>query len=131
MKEIIRGAIFYADLDPIVGSEQSGYRPVLVLQNDIGNKCSPTTIVAPITTKKYKGKYQATHVEVKQLSKLRPNSIILLEQIRTIDKNRLLGFIDMLEKKQMKEVEEALKISFGLNDEYSPITKHNLKKKGW
>ena len=112
-KKIIRGAIFYADLDPIVGSEQKGYRPVLILQNDIGNKYSPTTMIAPITSKEYKGRKQPTHVKVKQFDKLRPNSIILLEQVRTIDKSRIKGFIDMLDKSQMKEVEKALMISFG------------------
>lgn len=115
MKKIIRGAIFYAILDPIVGSEQRGFRPVLILQNDIGNKYSPTTMIAPISTKQYKGKNMPTHVKIRQFNKLRPNSIILLEQIRTIDKSRLKGFIDTLDEKQMKEVEKALLISFNIN----------------
>lgn len=125
-KKIIRGAIFYADLDPIIGSEQKGTRPVLILQNDIGNKYSPTTMIAPITSKEYKGRKQPTHVKVKQFDKLRPNSIILLEQVRTIDKIRIKGFIDMLDKSQMKEVEKALKISFGIGNEYSKKSSHNL-----
>lgn len=126
MKKIIRGAIFYADLDPIIGSEQRGYRPVLILQNDIGNKYSPTTMIAPITSKEYKGRKQPTHVKVKQFDKLRPNSIILLEQVRTIDKSRLKGYVDMLDKSQMKEVEKALKISFGFSNEYSNKNTHNF-----
>ena len=125
-KKIIRGAIFYADLDPIVGSEQKGFRPVLILQNDIGNKYSPTTMIAPITSKEYKGRKQPTHVKVKQFDKLRPNSIILLEQVRTIDKSRIKGFIDMLDKSQMKDVEKALMISFGFSNEYSKKSSHNL-----
>lgn len=126
MKKIIRGSIFYADLDPIIGSEQKGFRPVLILQNDVGNKYSPTTMIAPITSKEYKGRKQPTHVRVKQFNKLRPNSIILLEQVRTIDKSRLKGFVDMLNDSQMKEVEKALKISFGFSEEYSSKTTHNF-----
>ncbi len=126
MKPIIRGAIFYADLDPIIGSEQQGVRPVLILQNDIGNKFSPTTMISPITTKKYEGDYLPTHVRVKQLDKLRPNSIILLEQVRVLDKSRLSGFLGMLDKNQMEEVEKALKISFGFSNEYSNVSKHNF-----
>jgi len=126
MKKIIRGSIFYADLDPIIGSEQKGFRPVLILQNDVGNKYSPTTMIAPITSKEYKGRKQPTHVRVKQFNKLRPNSIILLEQVRTIDKSRLKGFVDMLNDSQMKEVEKALKISFGFSNEYSSKSSHNF-----
>lgn len=83
-------------------------------------------MIAPITSKEYKGRKQPTHVKVKQFDKLRPNSIILLEQVRTIDKSRIKGFIDMLDKSQMKEVEKALKISFGIGNEYSKKSSHNL-----
>ena len=114
MNKIIRGSIFYADLNPIIGSEQQGFRPVLILQNNIGNKYSPTTMIAPITTKEYKGKNQPTHVKVKQFNKIRPNSIILLEQIRTIDKSRLKGYVCMLCEDQMQEVEKAIRISLDL-----------------
>ncbi len=106
MKKIIRGAIFYADLDPIVGSEQKGIRPVVVIQNDTGNKFSPTTIIAPITTKK--DIELPTHVLIKQFDKIRPNSIVMVEQIRVIDKTRLKGFIDILNEEQLIEVEEAI-----------------------
>lgn len=106
MKKIIKGAIFYADLDPTVGSEQKGIRPVVIIQNDTGNKFSPTTIIAPVTTKK--DIELPTHVLIKQFDKVRPNSIVMVEQIRIIDKTRLKGFIDILNEEQLKEVDEAL-----------------------
>ncbi len=106
MKKIIKGAMFYADLDPTVGSEQQGCRPVVILQNDTGNKFSPTTIIAPITTKK--DVELPTHVLIKQFDKIRPNSIIMVEQIRVIDKKRLKGFIEILNEEQLKEVDAAV-----------------------
>lgn len=106
MKKIIKGAMFYADLDPTIGSEQQGCRPVVILQNDTGNKFSPTTIIAPITTKK--DVELPTHVLIKQFDKIRPNSIIMVEQIRVIDKKRLKGFIDVLNEEQLKKVETAI-----------------------
>lgn len=120
-KQIIRGAIFYADLDPIVGSEQKGVRPVVILQNDIGNKYSPTTMIAPITTKEYKGKYLPTHVKVTTLNKLRPHSIILLEQVRTIDKSRLKGYVTMLSEKEMQSIDKALIISLSIGGVTSEV----------
>lgn len=114
MKKVVRGSIFYADLDPIVGSEQKGSRPVLILQNDIGNKYSPTTLIAPITTKIYKGKMQPTHVSVNEFDKIRSNSIILLEQIRVIDKSRLKGYVCDLSSDNMKKVEKAVKVALGI-----------------
>lgn len=115
MQKIIRGTIFYALLNPVVGSEQGGYRPVLVIQNDIGNKYSGTTIIAPITTKYYKGKNMKTHVTVKQFENLRYNSIVLLEQIRVIDKSRLKGYVCTLSKDEMEEVDKAIINALGLN----------------
>lgn len=112
MKPIVRGAMFYAELDPIVGSEQEGMRPVLIIQNDVGNKYSPTVIVAPVSTKK--DELLPTHVLIKQFEKIRHNSIVLLEQIRTLDKSRLKGYICMLEEEQMKEVDKAIRISLNL-----------------
>lgn len=106
MKKIIKGAMFYADLDPTVGSEQQGCRPVVILQNDTGNKFSPTTIIAPITTKK--DVELPTHVLIKQFDKIRPNSIIMVEQIRVIDKKRLKCFIEILNEEQLKEVDAAV-----------------------
>ena len=106
MNNMIKGAIFYANLDPTVGSEQKGRRPVVIIQNDTGNKFSSTTIIAPVTTKK--DVELPTHVLIKQFDKIRPNSIVMVEQIRVIDKTRLKGFIDILNEEQLKEVDEAL-----------------------
>ncbi len=111
--EIRRGDIFYADLSPVVGSEQGGVRPVLVLQNDIGNKYSPCVIVSAITSKITKTKLP-THVELhKGDSNLPSDSVILLEQIRTIDKHRLKEFVGSLDSKLLTAVSDALLISLG------------------
>lgn len=111
---IKRGDIFYADLSPVVGSEQGGIRPVLIVQNDIGNKYSPTVIAAAITSQINKAKLP-THIEIKaQEYGLLKDSVILLEQIRTIDKKRLKEKIGHLDDELMEKVNEALSISFGL-----------------
>lgn len=113
--QVKRGDIFYADLSPVVGSEQGGIRPVLVVQNDIGNKFSPTVICAAITSKINKAKLP-THIEIDaDQYELVKNSVILLEQIRTIDKKRLKEKICHLDNHVMKEVDKGIKISFGLN----------------
>ena len=114
MTMVRRGEIYYADLSPVVGSEQGGVRPVLVVQNDIGNKYSPTVIVAAITSQINKGKLP-THVEIGATDYGLPkDSVILMEQIRTIDKKRLKEKIGFLSAEVMKVVDEALQISFGL-----------------
>jgi len=115
MAQIVkRGDIFYADLSPVVGSEQGGIRPVLVIQNDIGNKYSPTVIVAAITSQINKAKLP-THVEIKSSEYgLNKDSVILLEQIRTIDKRRLREKLGHISDEMMKQVDYALKISLGL-----------------
>ena len=111
-----RGDIFYADLSPVVGSEQGGCRPVLIVQNDIGNKYSPTVIAAAITSQINKAKLP-THIEISALEYgLMKDSVILLEQIRTIDKKRLREKIGHLDEELMEKVNEALSISFGLAD---------------
>lgn len=111
-----RGDIFYADLSPVVGSEQGGIRPVLVVQNDVGNKYSPTVIAAAITSKINKAKLP-THIEIDALDYgLSKDSVILLEQVRTIDKQRLREKIGRLDEIQMLKVNNALSISFGLAD---------------
>jgi len=111
-----RGDIFYADLNPVVGSEQGGIRPVLVVQNDIGNKYSPTVIIAAITSQIDKAKLP-THVELKSADYgLEKDSVILLEQLRTIDKRRLKEKITILDQDIMGKIDEALKISLGLSD---------------
>ncbi len=112
--QIKRGDIFYADLSPVVGSEQGGIRPVIIIQNDVGNRHSPTVICAAITSKMNKAKLP-THVELDARKyQLVKNSVILLEQIRTIDKQRLKDFICHVDKSMITKVEEALKISMGL-----------------
>lgn len=109
-----RGDVYYADLNPVVGSEQGGVRPVLVIQNDIGNKYSPTVIVAAITSKIDKAKLP-THVEIDSSdSNLEKDSVILLEQIRTIDKRRLQRQVTHLDQGVIERVNEALEISLGL-----------------
>ncbi len=111
-----RGDIYYADLSPVVGSEQGGVRPVLVVQNDIGNRYSPTVIVAAITSQINKAKLP-THVEISaEEYGLTKDSVILLEQIRTIDKKRLKEKIGNLSEELMKKVDECMQISFGLVD---------------
>ena len=107
-----RGEVWYADMSPVIGSEQGGIRPVLILQNDIGNKHSPTTIVAAITSRQTKAKLP-THVDV-SVEGLTKDSIVLLEQIRTIDKNRLTEYVGRLDKETMGKVDKAIVISFGI-----------------
>jgi len=111
-----RGDIFYADLSPVIGSEQGGVRPVLIVQNDVGNKYSPTVIAAAITSQINKAK-MPTHIEISaQDYGLNKDSVILLEQIRTIDKRRLREKIGRLDETLMERVDDALSISFGLID---------------
>ena len=109
-----RGDIYYADLRPVVGSEQGGIRPVLIIQNDIGNKHSPTVICAAITSKMNKAKLP-THIPVSAATcGLTKDSIVLLEQIRTIDKRRLKDRMGALDDTSMTQINNALQISFGL-----------------
>lgn len=111
---IKRGDIFYADLSPVIGSEQGGVRPVLIIQNDIGNRYSPTIIVVAITSQINKAKLP-THVEIKSSDYGLPkDSVLLLEQIRTIDKRRLEEKIGHVTDDIMEKVNEALLISLGL-----------------
>lgn len=112
MKRIKRGDIYLADLSPVVGSEQDGIRPVLILQNDTGNQYSPTTIVAAITSKTDKTTLP-THVKIKT-DVLKCSSIVLLEQIRTIDKTRLNEYIGKLDKDTMGKVDHAIITSLGV-----------------
>ena len=110
---IKRGDIYFADLSPVVGSEQGGTRPVLVIQNDVGNKYSPTVIVSAITSQLTKAKLP-THIELSsQGYNLPKDSVVLLEQIRTLDKRRLKEKITVVDDKKMKEVNRALLISLG------------------
>lgn len=110
-----RGDIFYADLSPVVGSEQGGTRPVLIVQNNMGNKHSPTVIAAAITSQMNKARLP-THIElVGPTVGLTKNSVVLLEQIRTIDKKRLKEHMGRLDDEMMNKVDDAIAVSFGLH----------------
>ena len=114
--EIARGDIYYADLSPVVGSEQGGVRPVLVIQNDVGNKFSPTVIIAAITSQLEKAKLP-THIELnKDKYNLSKDSVVLLEQIRTLDKRRLKEKISSIDKLKMNQVDVAMMISLGITN---------------
>lgn len=111
---IRRGDIYYADLSPVVGSEQGGIRPVLIIQNNVGNRHSPTVICAAVTSRMNKAKLP-THIEISARDyQIVKNSVILLEQIRTIDKQRLKEFVCHVDAGLMKKVEEAIRISLEL-----------------
>ena len=111
---IRRGDIFYADLSPVIGSEQGGLRPVLIVQNDVGNRYSPTVIAAAITSKMGKAKLP-THIDVSAPDVgLAKDSVILLEQIRTLDKKRLKEKMGHLDECIMQKVNDAIGVSFGL-----------------
>ncbi|MBR7091236.1 MAG: type II toxin-antitoxin system PemK/MazF family toxin [Clostridia bacterium] len=111
--DIKRGELYYANLSPVVGSEQGGVRPVLVVQNDIGNRYSPTVIVAAVTSRLTKAKLP-THIELSaDTYGLDKDSVVLLEQIRTIDKARLLNKIGALDSVRLSEVNKAIMISLG------------------
>lgn len=110
-----RGDIYYADLSPVVGSEQGGIRPVLIVQNDVGNRYSPTVIAAAITSQQDKNRLP-THISVNANScGLAKNSIVLLEQVRTIDKQRLREHMGSLGSSEMNRIDRALSVSFGLD----------------
>lgn len=112
--QVKRGEIYYADLSPVVGSEQGGVRPVLIVQNDIGNKHSPTVIAAAITSQKEKSRLP-THIALNASAcGLAKDSVVLLEQVRTLDKRRLKERMGELDSDAMSQVNDALSVSFGL-----------------
>ena len=113
--EVLRGQMYYANLDPVIGSEQGGTRPVLVIQNNVGNSFSPTIIIAPITTRVKKLR-QPTHIGIPPFFGLPQSSMAMLEQIRTIDKSRLDDYVGCLDDDVMDYIDEALGISVGLQD---------------
>ena len=114
--DIIRGEIYYADLSPVVGSEQGGIRPVLVVQNNVGNKYSPTVIVSAITSQLSKAKLP-THIELdKDRYNLPKDSVVLLEQIRTLDKRRLKEKISSVDELTMHKIDIAIMVSFGIGN---------------
>lgn len=109
-----RGEIYYADLSPVVGSEQGGMRPVLIVQNDVGNRYSPTVIAAAITSQQNKARLP-THIEIEARTYgLSKNSVVLLEQMRTLDKRRLRERMGCLDERAMQRVDGAIAISLGL-----------------
>ena len=115
--EVHRGEVFYADLSPVVGSEQGGIRPVLIVQNEIGNRHSPTVIAAAITSRLDKARLP-THINIRAADTgLAKDSVVLLEQIRVLDKSRLGEYIGHLEAGRMKDVEYAMAVSLGLFDD--------------
>ena len=109
-----RGDIYLVDLGSNVGSEQGGCRPVLLLQNDVGNHYGPTLIVAPITSRVWKKAEQPTHCRLEKMAGLNDNSMVLLEQITTIDKSRVKKYLGSLDKNQMRKVETCIGVSLGL-----------------
>ena len=115
-REIRRGEIYYAELSPVMGSEQGGSRPVLIISNDVGNKYSPTVIIAALTSKQTKRKLP-THYYLTGIEELPADSIILLEQIRTLDKTRLGELLTQLDKSNMEALEKPLLISIGISAE--------------
>jgi mRNA interferase MazF len=108
-----RGEIYYADLTPTVGSEQGGVRPVVIIQNDVGNKYSPTTIIAVVTTRTTKHKIP-THYWLDKSCGLPKDSMIMLEQLRTIDKSRLTSYVGKVNRKDQEQINKCLNISLGL-----------------
>ena len=116
MNTINKGDIYYASLDPIVGSEQNGTRPVVIIQNDIGNKYSPTVLVAPLTSKVKSKPHLPTHLLVKS-EHIKHNSIVLLEQIRVLDKSRLISYVDTLTKEEIKKLDIGIIKSFNITGE--------------
>lgn len=135
---VLRGDIYYADLSPVIGSEQGGLRPVLIVQNDVGNKYSPTVIAAAITSRLGKSRLP-THIEVPRASckleradfGLAHDSVILLEQIRTIDKRRLKEKMGRLDNELMRRVNEAITISFGLAEPPASAGTVDDNSDGW
>jgi len=116
--KVKRGEIYFANLNPVIGSEQGGVRPVLILQNDTGNKYSPTTIIAAVTSR-HKRARLPTHVPLaSREGPLDKDSVVLLEQVRTIDKSRLKEKIGKLSKEELDQVQDALKLSLGFEEQH-------------
>lgn len=113
-EQISRGNIFMANLNPVIGSEQGGIRPVLILQNDTGNKYSPTTIIAPISTKIYSKNHLPTHFLITPECGVGQDSVVLLEQIKTIDKSRLIRKMGNLSKNELLIIDRLMKVSLGM-----------------
>ena len=117
----LRGDIYYADMEPHIGSEQGGTRPVVVLQNDVGNRYAPTLIVATVTSRTEKKRYQPTHVLIAHNTAFEKPSVVQLEQIFTIDKSRIQRFLGRLTQDEMQEIEKGVVSSLDLNELFSEI----------
>ena len=117
----LRGDIYYADMEPHIGSEQDGTRPVVVLQNDVGNRYAPTLIVATVTSRTEKKKYQPTHVLIAHNTAFEKPSVVQLEQIFTIDKSRVQRFLGRLTQDEMQEIEKGVVSSLDLNELFFKI----------
>lgn len=125
--QIFRGDVFYADLNPAIGSEQGGIRPVLVIQNNLGNKHSPTVLIAPITSKTSKKLNLPTHCLIEE-DFLDVNSMILFEHIKTVSKERLGRYLGRVDRKKMNSYGKAIKISTGLVDPVKEIKKNESRR---
>ena len=113
-RQVKRGDIYYADLGPVCGSEQDGKRPVVIIQNDMGNRFSPTVIVVPVTTKIESKSNLPTHTVIKETVGIDKCSLVLAEQVRTIDKSRLKDYQTTLDEESMKQIDSVLRVSMGL-----------------
>ena len=127
MNTINKGDIYYASLDPIVGSEQNGTRPVVIIQNDIGNKYSPTVLVAPLTSKVKSKRNLPTHVLIDS-NHIKRNSIVLLEQIRVLDKSRLISYLDSLSETETKKLDVGIIKSFNITKTCFDVKKYNFNE---
>ena len=114
-RKYLRGEIYYADLDPVVGSEQMGTRPVLILQNNVGNHFARTVIVAPITSRIHTKSKIPTHSYIGMIGSMKYPSVVMLEQLRTLDKRRLREHMGRVDETMMKQVDTAIAVSFGLH----------------
>ena len=124
-----RGDIYCADLNPVIGYEQGGTRPVVVIQNDTGNKHSPTLIVATVTTKIAKKSNMPTHYLIGNNPAFRAPSVVMLEQIRTIDKRRIDSYLGKVTSREMAEIEKALAVSLAMEHFAKDFAEHNISKK--
>ena len=123
-----RGDIYCANLDPVVGSEQGGIRPVIVIQNDTGNKHAPTLIVATVTTRIHKKANMPTHFVIYDNPAFKEASVVQLEQIRTIDKSRIDNYLGMVPPREMVAIEKALSVSLAMEQLKKRPTKHKAKR---
>lgn len=127
MNTINKGDIYYASLDPIVGSEQNGTRPVVIIQNDIGNKYSPTVLVAPLTSKVKSKRNLPTYVLIDS-NHIKRNSIVLLEQIKVLDKSRLISYLDSLSETEIKKLDVGIIKSFNITKTCFDVKKYNFNE---